>query len=155
MRPITDETILLRDAIKEVLDKANEPLSPDAIAEHSAVFGLGLPKARVSRELRAMYEVQKKPWPLLRIPSSSPGRSQWDYFNPNVVPLVARGPDRRQEPDPMPVNSVNPPAFEFNPVEFAAEPPAAPQGDASVAVPAGVKSITLTVSGVTVRIELT
>lgn len=149
---ISDETVLIRDAIKVALDTATEPLTSDEVARHPEVQSLGLPHDMVSRELKALYDKSKKAWPLLRIPSSKPGRNKWEYFNPRVVKLA-----HKEKAAPAPVNDVKSepvpvPEFTFNPVEFVPEPVAAP--DVSVPVPAGVKSVTLSVAGVTIKIEL-
>lgn len=157
MRQLTDETALLREAIKEALGNATEPMTSTQVADTPVVMELGLSSNRVSRELKAMHQKKKSSWPIKRIPSAAPGHNTWEYFNPDVVKLVARAPDRRQAADPAPVNGVNPPpAFEFNPVEFeqAAVADAATGPEVNVPVPPGVKSITMTVAGVTIKIDL-
>ena len=72
------------------------------------------------------------------------------YYNPEVLqPLSV-------ERKGSPVNDVNQ-AFDFKPEELElADVPAGPipPAEPDIRVPTGVRSITLTVSGVTVRIEL-
>lgn len=153
-RKQSDETTLVRMVIKEVLDTATEPMTAAAIAQHPAVVSMGVSRDKTSQELSAMYRLTtKKPFPLCRLPSSS-NLAQYEYYNPDVVKLAVG----RRATDDTAVNDVNtqPEAkpvqaaqFAFNPVEFQAEP-----ANAAVSVPAGVKSITLTIGGVNIRIEL-
>lgn len=156
MREMSDETSLLRDAIGEVLSRATAPMSSVEIYDDAAVRTLGITTYRVSRELKALYKRQKQVFPLKRIPHHT-GKSKWAYFNPRVVKLAytpAEPP--REAPAQGPVNGVKP-EFTFDPIDFA--PPAVTAEIADQPEPAPeprstVKSITVSVSGISIKIDL-
>lgn len=150
----SDRTVLLREAIKNVLDNATEPMTAVEINEKQEVFELGLGSTAVSMELSALYNVANKPWPIKRIPAEPGKRSKWVYFNPKVVKLAykEKAPVNTVKSEDAPAVVSPVPEFQFNPVEFVPEAAAAPE--VNVPVPAGVKSITLSVAGVTIKIEL-
>lgn len=157
-RKPSDETELLRMAIQEALASATAPMSGAEVASCAPVANLGLDSHRVSHELSQLYKRRAKLFPLCRTYAAA-GKATYEYYNPEVVKmeLVPREERRtapRREDDQAALNAVNPAPseFQFDPVSFAAEP--VPTSDANVSVPAGVRSITLTVGGVVVRIEL-
>lgn len=159
MRELSDETTLLREAIGQTLAQATEPMTSGDVYDTPGVRSLGLSPDRVSRELKTMHSRVDKPFPLKRIPHGGPGKSKWAYFNPDVVKLAytpAEPP--RAAPSQGPVNDdKSTPAFEFNPVEFVA-PVASPATDtAEPPTPqpgSTVKSITVTVAGISIKIDL-
>lgn len=161
MREISDETTLLRDAIQEVLAGATAPMTSQELYESDPVRSLGVDPNRVSRELKTLYELLVKPFPLKRVPNSQ-GRCMWAYFNPKVVKLAytpAEPP--RPAPEQGPVNDVKSaePEFHFNPVEFLHPSPVASATEdvAEPKVPeptSKVKSITVSVAGVSIKIDL-
>ena len=149
---ITDETILLREAIEQVLREAARPMTSVQIHEAAAVRELGVSVKRVSHALRELWMLRRKPFPLGRVDAPTV-RPKWEYYHMDVCnPLAYR--TRK----PVEVNDVNSepqvqePEFQFNALELGENeltPPAA-----QVQVPPGVKNITLSVGGVTIRIEL-
>lgn len=155
---IDDGTLLLRDAIRVVFAQASEPMTSTEVGDAPDVKELGLPLARVAIELSNMYTGKYKTFPIARIPAPSGSRCQWAYFNPEVVRLeyTPHVPKVRAAP----VNDVkSAPAqeFLFDPVQMVMDM-AAPSVDEpetpAVTVPAGVKTITLTVAGVSIKIEI-
>lgn len=154
----SDATQLLREEVQRVLATATAPLTSLQIAEEPGVASLGLGSSRVAMEMTAIYMVKNKPYPLKRIPCSH-GRLKWEYFNPRVVklaPTTLPVADRRA-PEQPPVNAVNSNEFTFDPVAF--DPPVEAEStveppEQAVTLPNGVKSITLTIGGVMVKIEL-
>jgi hypothetical protein len=152
----SDKTVLLRAAIAEALNHATEPMTSAEIADTLWVKDLQLTNLDVAPEIAGLYNLRPRVrgYPLLRIPAGK-GRFKWSYFNPKVVTLVA--PPKAAAPAP-PVNTVNSdaPAFEFNPVDFdPVTPDVSPTPTESVSVPAGLKSMRLSVGGVTITFEFT
>ncbi len=164
-KPISDDTAVLRLAIQQVLASAKAPMTSQQIAEHQEIVSLGLPDHRnkVAITLVNMYDLKKRGFRLCRVPTGQ-GRTKWEWYNPDVLPHLMFVPPKMPAPvNPVksaPLNPVIPPGFEFNPVDFAvAEPDPVPDAPYSepvvpVQVPVGVKSITLSVAGVTIKIEL-
>lgn len=145
----SDESILLREVITEVLAGATEPLTNQEIHDDHRVRVLGLTADRVSRELSHMIRIAATKPKVSRVPSAK-GLCKWAYFNPKVVKL-AYAPSKPATPEPAAsVNDVKSPApeFHFDPVSFALAAPEVP------AAPT-VKSITVTVAGITVKIDIT
>lgn len=150
---MSEDTALLRIAIKDALDKATEPLSSAQVAQDPAVQQMGLGE-RTAIELANMYNMKAPPFPLKRIPSNVKG-SRWQYFNPDVVQLAYTPAEPQRAAPPLPpVNGVKLPEFAFNPVDF--HPPAPAEAVELPSPPADtvVKSITVTVAGITVKIDL-
>lgn len=158
-RKLSDETALLRMAIQEALASAVAPMSGAEVASCAPVASLGLESTRVSHELAQLYKRRAKLFPICRTWAAT-GKATFEYYNPDVVRLaVAPREERRMSPrreaPAAPVNGANS-SFEFNPIAFGRDPDLAPEvpSAANVSLPSGVKSITLTVGGVVVRIEL-
>lgn len=161
----SDKTVLLREALRTVLDKATAPMNAAEVNSYSEISRLGTFPHETAIELAHLWARKKSLFPIARIA----GPKGYEYFNPEVVKLS-------YPPLPKPgerVNSVKPPIppvrpeFEFNPVEFEAQASPAhdpvdqvaetidePAEPANVVVPAGVKCITISVGGVTIRVEM-
>lgn len=147
---LKDETIILRDAIKDVLDSASEPLTTTAIAQHPAVSCLGLPENIVCGHVQRLYARKRKVFPLARVPHHGSGRATYAYYNPTVVQ-----PYDYAQLEVNDVNSEEPeaPGFSFDPLELGEVQMSPPDAEPRVRLPAA-KRITLEVSGVTIHIEL-
>ena len=132
MRPLSEETALLRTAIEMVLTEANgRPMTANEVAEHYEVAALGADANTISKTLYVMHK--NRSHPIKRVPYTGPGVTRWAYFLP-TEPEVVNGVNSGPAP-------ADPTDFQFNPVEFTGETGAA-------------KAITLSVAGVTIRIEL-
>lgn len=136
-RAITSETMLLREAIKDALEHATEPLSSAQIAQHEDIVALGVSTNRVSQELTSLFQRRRPLFPLSRVVGGQ-GRPAYGYF----IPRPESPPEVNDGNSDFQFNPV-----EFNPVEFA-------QDEQRVVLPTA-KQITLEVGGVVIRIELT
>lgn len=149
---LKDETILVREAIREVLEKATQPVTSIQIASSYAVSSLGLELVQITNALYQLMNRKRPLFPIARIRYGGKGHAQWAYYNPEVCqPLVVRTAAPKpqvEEPVEEPqVNAVNS-EFTFNPVELTEQAP-------KVTLPPTVKGITLIIDGVVIKIELT
>lgn len=150
---ISDDTALLRLAIKEVLDQATEPLTSAQVASSPAVHWLGIGE-RTAIELANIYNMKAPPFRVKRIPSNVKG-VKWQYFNPDVVKLAYTPAEPPREAPPQePVNTVKPQEFKFNPLDFLNPMAESAVETVKPAPRSTVKSITVTVEGITVKIDL-
>lgn len=179
-RQASDTTIALRAAIKSVLDNAPGPLAAAEICAHPAVEAIGVSRADATLCVSHLFLLKSRGFPMMRAPI---GGNKFVYFNPEVVTPNDVVMAKAEERPPLgasshPVNAASQaPAgpmksgdFQFNPIHLETELTPAPakrktkaEADAvappvavpaPVHVPAGVKCITLTVAGVSIKIEL-
>lgn len=125
----SSERRLLRAAIEIALSEADQPITANEVALHPEVAALEQRAEQISQQLYLMYHSTRGYQQVGRVPYHGKGSSRWAYFDKSK---------------PEKVNDVySDPAvedFQFNPVELAEA------GEA--------KAVTLTVGGVTIRIEL-
>lgn len=106
----------IRDAISKVLAQATDPMTSVQVSQHPDIAALGADADTTSRVLWQMLTSKKQEHPTARIPYHGKGAPRWEYYDPNRLnPLLVSMTDK-VEPE---VNTVNPPEFEFNPVDFA------------------------------------
>lgn len=145
--PMSDETVLLREAIRQVLSRATEPLYTDQIHSSHAVSSLGLAPERTTAELMVMFRAKHERVDRIRSPN---GRCLWAYFDPRVCTPLERQPRKPVVVAPAADK------LEFNPIEADELDLGGPiPPSANVQVPPGVKAIAISIGGVSLRIELT
>lgn len=149
-RKLTEGGAYLREAIASVLAKAKEPLDSVEVASDPLIADVGLLPTDVSNALLRMFKKPVPPFPLRRIRAPGHTNTRWKYYNPTVVQVLEDKP-RGKHPAPKPEAPAAPPVpeFQFNPVALEQE-----VQKPTVEVPAGVKSITVKVGGVSIHIEL-
>lgn len=147
MGRVNDRWTTLREAIELVLNEAKEPLTAQVIASTPLVKDLGFTANEVSVYLVKHMMLKHPRFPIKRIRVSGRNRARWAYYNPNVNPQLEDRP-RKPEPAPAPVDGTAGQKLEFNPI------PEAPPPASTVVIPPHVKSLTLEVGGVKLRIEL-
>lgn len=142
--------------IRRVLGTADRPLTSVEVAQHPDMAAVNAHSEETSRILWQLVARKKKYYPVARIPYDGPGAPQWEYYDPTrITPLKVEKDEPEQpvvEPQDEPETytlSAELSGFEFNPVQFAPEPPAPP---AQAAQPEP-KTITIEVpGGITVTI---
>lgn len=156
-RVASGETRILRAAITKVLMRATAPMPADEIARSPEVAATGLPRHKASLCVAHMYRLKNTGPTLHRIEFDDTRPAK--YYLPGVLSASLMGgkafddgKSMATRKKPAPVNNVKPEPqeFTFNPVELEAATPI----DVPVSVPPGVKCITLTVGGVSIKIEL-
>lgn len=148
---LQDETILLREAIEQVLARAANPMTSVQISEAYEVNSLGLGTRRVTGALGELYKRKRKLFPLARVATAS-GHTQWEYYNPTVCPdplAVAKAPPKPPiELTGLTEPPVRPPAMEFKGIPDVDPEP-------SINLPPEVQAVTISVGSITIRIDLT
>lgn len=132
------ESVGLRKLLWDVLRLSDRPLSAVEVAQRPEVVAAGVDTSLVSTCLSQMY--RRKKYNIGRLPSVQ-AHTQWEYFirraaEPRVNAVYS---EPAEEPAPQDND------FQFDPIEL---------GEAVVTPAEGAKAITLTVAGVTIRIEL-
>jgi hypothetical protein len=162
-RKLSDRFANIRAALELVFESATVPLTAGAIAEHSIMATEGFTASEVSSALSRLLKLDHPPFPLNRI-LVGVGNNRWAWYNPSVIPQLE---DKPRTPPPPPDGATvvkewsatgstitqaappPPPDFKFDPLPFSRE-----QAQPTVDVPPGVKSITVSVGKVSIRIEL-
>ena len=156
-RTLKDETRVLREAITQVLMRATRPMTSSELASAAEVAATGIPKHKAALCVAHMYRL-KSGLVLHRIDNDVPGK----YYVPSILPdKLLKGVPFSEEGTKRVAAPVNPvksgPAakvFEFDADKFELQAVPAANVDVPVQVPAGVKCITLSVGGVSIKIEL-
>lgn len=168
-------TAILREAIEEVLLSASAPLTAMEIAQAPSVAALGVSEQNVQS---ALYTMHQNPhlcaFKMVRVQASRGDTSAWwEYYNPDVLTTLPKRSDapratRRKKParrraDRASLPAAQPGEFKFNPEEFLQDIPESARqvgpfpvepGSAPVAPERKPRAMSISVGGVTVRIEM-
>lgn len=145
VEPTTD-TQLLRLAIEQALTETATMMTSYDLARHPAVAAFSVDTEKVAKVLSSW--VPRPSCPVKRVRNPEGSTSKYLYYLSGLVDpyqvLGRRDNTKPQDAMAAPVNTVNPPSFEFNPIEL---------GEQHVTLPSA-KRITLEVGGVKISIEL-
>lgn len=145
---ITERTQLVRMAIADILREATTPQTGEDMARHQAATCIEANARELAARARELCGLKAPPFPIDSV-LVTPGKR--GFFDPTRVAVDrTAGAKRKKVRRKNPVTPVATPEtdFTFNPIELEEREPA-------VQLPANAKSISLTVGGVSIRIELT
>lgn len=161
-RETKDHTLLVRYGIAEALSSATQPMTLPQIAAHPAVASLGVSNTLVSNTIVGMFKNRQLRHTIAKtIATGGERNTRWAYYDPRITAVaakVAAAAKPAEKPAEKPAIVTGSACdFTFNPVEFDTPPTHPPtQGaDASFEVPKNAKAVTISIGGVTVRIDLT
>lgn len=159
-RDIKERTQLVRMAIADILREAVKPLAGEDMEKHQAARCIEANGRELAARARELCALKAPPFPIDSV-LLTPGKR--GFFDPTRVAVdrtagAKRRKPRRRKPEPSKIVATSESDFTFNPIPAAWDPDGMPEerpAQPTVQLPANAKSISLSVGGVTIRIELT